>query len=137
MESRDYLQKQIDLLGQVLGKILADLLKIKTDVGIGSNLNVVNEILKSGTKIDLEDVRNTSKEEWIAFLTEEHHFHEAHLQEFAIILTTIANELEDNKLKTNLFEKALIIHQYLNYLDTTFVLERENAMIELKKKLNL
>ena len=46
MEQQDYLKKQIDQLGKVLGKIFSDLFGLKSNGQINAGLEITNQTLK-------------------------------------------------------------------------------------------
>ena len=56
MVRRDYLQKQIDLLGRVLGKILSDLLGLKSVGEIMEGIDSSYLALKEELNLDLEEL---------------------------------------------------------------------------------
>lgn len=56
MEQRDYLQKQIDQLGRVLGKLLADLIGLKNQGEISEGIEIISQKLKDELDLDLESL---------------------------------------------------------------------------------
>jgi hypothetical protein len=71
MVRRDYLQKQIDLLGRVLGKVLTDLLGLKNVGEIIEGIDSTYVALKNELNIDIEDLIELSNEEFIQKLQTE------------------------------------------------------------------
>jgi hypothetical protein len=56
LPQEDYLKRQIDQLGQVLGKILADLIGLKTQGHIGEGIEEVNQKLKSELNLNINEL---------------------------------------------------------------------------------
>ena len=56
MEQRDFLQKQIDQLGRVLGKLLADLIGLQNQGEVSEGIEITSQKLKDELDLDLESL---------------------------------------------------------------------------------
>lgn len=90
MEQRDYLQKQIDQLGQVLGKILSDLLGLKTQGQINEGIELTNQALKKQLDLDIEELISISTDNLINILKTEKNISTENMDKLAELLLLIA-----------------------------------------------
>jgi len=129
MEKEDYLLKQIEQLGRVLGKLLSYLLGIKNSGQISQAVNFANKSLKSELNFDIDNLLLFDNEEFINILTANQQFSNSNLETFADIILNLADEyyIVDNEMEKamNLYQKSLKIYKYLNQKDLTFSFERQ------------
>ena len=133
MEQRDYLKKQIDQLGQVLAKIFSDLIGLKNSGQIITGIEITDQTLKNELDFDLQDLLDIPTDKFIDTLTTQKGLTNENLDKLAEILLLVADNLEDDNKK--LFEKCLIIHEYLEKVDSIYSLDRYWKMKRIKNKL--
>ena len=56
MEQRDFLEREIDLLGRVLGKIITSLLGVKSGSVSTKGIEIVDQTLRGGVDLDRKSV---------------------------------------------------------------------------------
>jgi hypothetical protein len=124
MEERDYFKRQIDLLGKVLGKLLAELIGKKSNGGI----ETTNQVLKNQLDIEIYDLIAMSKDEIIDFLKTKKQLNDENLEQIAEILMLNIETNSENRIeeidKLNLLEKCLKIYNYIQANDKTYSFER-------------
>jgi hypothetical protein len=131
MPQEDRLQKQINLLGRMLGKILSDLIGIGSQNKVGASVEIVQQALKGELNIDLDEILRMSPDEVVAFLTTKKQFTEPGLEAFADILYQLA--LESGKESSNkLSEKALSLYESVNKTSRTYSVERQAKIDKIK-----
>jgi hypothetical protein len=89
LQQEDWLLRQINLLGRVLGKILADLLGLKAHGQIGEGIEVAGQALKSELELDINDLAVMPAERFIITLREGKQFSDENFEMLADILTRI------------------------------------------------
>ena len=119
----DYFLKQIDLLGRTLGKILANLLNLKSQGEIIEVIEITAQSLKSELDLDLNELLNISNNNLIKFLPDDKKFNADHLEKIAEILFELGS-LINNDIKINVLEKSLTIYDYLNHKSLTYSYDR-------------
>lgn len=133
MEQRDYLKKQIDQFGKVLGKIYSDLLGLKNDGQIFAVFERTNQALKNELDFDIQDILNTPTDRLLDTLIEQKKISNDNLDKLAEIFLLIAdNRPGDNK---GLYEKSLAIYDYLQSFEITFILDRQLKITKIKNHL--
>lgn len=133
MERRDYLTKQIDQMAQVLGKILADLLGLKNQGQIGDGIELVSMSLKEQLKYDLEGLLEMPTAEFVQALRNDRQLSNESLERLADIFLTIADNDEHNPARNNiLYEKSLVLYEYLERSETTYSMERSKKIARLR-----
>ena len=133
MEQRDYLKKQIDQLGQVLAKLFSDLLGLKNSGQINTGLEMTDQTLKNELDFDVQDLLDMPTDKFIDTLTTQTGLTNENLDKLSEILLLIADNREnDNK---NLFEKCLIIYEYLEKADSIYSLDRYWKRKRIKNEL--
>jgi hypothetical protein len=119
----DYFLKQIDILGRTLGKILANLLNLKSQGEIIEVIEITAQSLKSELDLDLNELLNISNTNLIKFLHDDKKFNADHLEKIAEILFELGS-LINNDIKINVLEKSLTIYDYLNNKSLTYSHDR-------------
>ena len=119
----DYFLKQIDILGRTLGKILANLLNLKSQGEIMEVIEITAQSLKSELDLNLNELLNTSNTNLIKFLQDDKKFNSDHLEKIAEILFELGSVV-NNDIKINVLEKSLTIYDYLNHKSLTYSHDR-------------
>ena len=118
MEQRDYLMRQVEQLGLVLEKIFSKLLNLK-DNSIES-IVAVNQVFTEELGFDMTQIND---EKWIDILKNKMNFDNVNLEKLADIFLFIAENNLTNE-RDQLYQKCLIIYQYLEKSTRTYSFER-------------
>jgi hypothetical protein len=137
MEQEDWLMKQINLLARVLGKILADLLGLKSRGQVEEGIEAAGQTLKSELDLNIDELILIPVEQFIKILKKDRQFGDEDLEKLADIFFLIAEEfdqksIEDEKRK-KLFERSLAIYQYLDKTGSTYSFERHEKIKKIKQ----
>jgi hypothetical protein len=138
-ERRDYLKKQIDQLGRVLGKMLADMLGLKQQGQVGEAMQLVDETMQRVLSLNLISMIAVSPRELVVWLRQEHQFQPEHLAPMADILYESAEGFllqKDTATARALWERAQAIYEHLEATETTFSLERHYRIAQIKSLLS-
>lgn len=128
MAQEDYLKRQFDTMGKVLGKILAMLLGIKV-LEEKSEYTVTTEILLDEFKLDLDTLIQLPDNQFICKFQEIEGFNNENLEKLGEILFLLATK---HKNPARLYEKSLLIFEYLEKTERTYSLERQQRINEIK-----
>ncbi len=139
MEQEDYLKRQIDVLGQVLGRMLA---KLPGSGSLGlsiENLEEVNQGLKNQLGLDFEKLESISPDQFVKNLQAGREWNENNLDKLSDLLMMLAADLrqketEKNKIR-HLADKSLAIQEYIDRTSLTYSFDRHRKMEEIKKML--
>ena len=132
MKQDDYFLKQIDLLGRILGKIVSDLLKLKSKGEIMESIEITTQALKNELDLNLNEILLLNNDKFVTFLKEEKKFNSEHLEKIAEILFVLGHDhVSENRI--NILEKSLTIYEYLNRNSMTYSPER----IKRLEKINI
>ncbi len=139
MEQRDYLQRQIEQLGQILGKILANLLNLKSKGQVIGNIEIIDQTLKSELNFDFDALLALSPDEFIDKLKTEKSFSDENLIMLVEILILIADEYSDRDNRKEeskmIYQKCLLIYEYLEKTSTLYSLTRPMEIEQIKTKI--
>ena len=136
MKQDDYFLKQIDILGRILGKIVSDLLKLKSKGEIMESVETITLALKNELDLNLNEIILLNKEVFLKFLQEERKFNNENLEKLADILYLLGdNSTSENRIP--ILEKSLIIYEHLNKNSTTYFPERIKKIERINKALSL
>jgi hypothetical protein len=114
MKQDDYFLKQIDILGRILGKIVSDLLKLKSKGEIMESVETITLALKNELDLNLNEIILLNNEEFLKFLQEERKFNNENLEKLADILYLLGdNSTTENKIP--LLEKSFICYSYTRH----------------------
>ena len=138
MEERDYFKRQIDLIGKVLGKLLADLIGTKKSGGNSGGIEITNQVLKEELDLDIEFLIAIPKDKIIDLLKIEKRLSDENLQLIAeILIVNLSNS--DNNMeeidRINLYEKCLKIYEHIEKFDKTYSFERNTKIQNIRSLL--
>jgi hypothetical protein len=140
LEQEDYIKKQIDKLGQVLGKILADLLGFKNQADILSGIESVNQAFKSELDLDLEELITVSPEKFMNTLLETKKFSEENLEKLSNIFLHLAKETDQGNLENervkSLYKKSLCILEHIDRISSCYSVERNSKIEDIKTRID-
>jgi hypothetical protein len=106
---RDYFQNQMDQMARVLGKLLADLLGLKSEGKILEANELTLEVFSKDIGFDFEEIKNTPPEILLDFLIEKKRFSDEHIQHVANILFELGMEKEKREDKLMLYNRAYVV----------------------------
>jgi len=136
MEERDYLKRQLDQLGRVLGMLIARLLGTNPEGQMESQA-FVNQALNDELQLDIPKIIDMESEYLLFTLTNEKNLNNDNLEKLAylfLLLTEDENNLNESERK-NLLQKSLIIYEYLQATSDTFSFERHTNIERIKANL--
>lgn len=137
MEQRDLLKDQIEQLGIVLAKILADFIGLKSNNNVALEIEILNERLQSDLGIDIEKLITLKKTE-LAEYVKNLNLTETHLDTLSEYLKEVGiakNEINKNEGQLYL-EKALELLDITDDTSKTFSFDRMNKKSEIKNLLH-
>lgn len=137
MAQQDYILRQIDVLGKIIGKVISELLGIKNKGEI-IEIEVLNQILKSELDIDIYKIFMMSDEELIKFLKEDKNFNFSNIEQTAEILYITGLNLQeiDHTKSYKCLNSALNLLEYLSITDKNLSFNRINKIENIKKIIN-
>lgn len=136
MGQEDYLKRQLDQLGQVLAKMLGDLLGLKNKAAIHDGIEQVNQSLKTELGFTSDEFAALSDAEFIRFLEDEKGFRNAHLEKLADLFLFLADNTSDSTKQKLVYEKSLLLYKHLDKTESTYSLERYAKSERISQLLN-
>jgi len=140
MPQEDFLKKQIDKLGQVLGKVLTALTGLKMGDDIKNAIEAIDQTLKEQLGLRIHDLTEIPRENFMVTLQENKNLSDNNLEILADILFSLAVETgyqeEDSEENRKLLERSLIILQYLEKESATYSFERNYKIEEIQNILS-
>lgn len=133
MEQQDYLKRQIDQIGRILGKILADFIGLKNKGQFNEGIELTNQSLKSELDFDIDELINIPTDQFISTLISKKNLTNESLHKLAEILLLIADNRQENTKK--LYEKCITFYEYLEKVENVYSLDRQWKMKRLKQAL--
>src|ERR1700741_4082727 len=94
---RDYFKDQMDQMGRVLGKLLADLLGLKSEGNIIGANDMVLEVFSKDIGFDFEEIKSTPPGSLLDFLVQKKQFSDPHIEHVANILFELGTEKESRE----------------------------------------
>ena len=139
MEQEDYIKRQIEQLGKVLGKLLADLIRLKTNGRMSEGMEEADHALKTELDLDLNSLALIPAESFLTSLLAVRKINDNQFEQLADILFLIAEELytshTDSLKMKNLYERSLIIYDVLDSTSSTYSFERHRKIEKIKNVL--
>ena len=138
MEQKDYLLRQIDQLGQVLGYILSKMSGLKEIGNLEQATDFAYSYMKEELKFDLDKMLEIVDSQSVEELVSNFKFNNSNLLELSEIIRLIAESYEkkNDLLKAkNMYKKVLYLLEYINKNETTFSFEIFYKIDEIKSYL--
>lgn len=136
MPIEDYLLRQFEQMGRVLGLILARLMGLKNSGRVDEGIGFTNQTLKDELDLDLDRLLEIPDNDLVKYLLDEKKFGPANLEQLAEILLLIADGsdpgLIHNELRVKYYAKCLAILNYLEVSETTYSLDRHLKIERIK-----
>ncbi|MDR2009336.1 MAG: hypothetical protein LBQ22_02505 [Bacteroidales bacterium] len=136
MEYEDYIKRQFDQLGRVLGKIIAGLIGQKNQGKVGMMIESANHVLENELDFNIDELLSIEPANFIHFLKVEKGLSNSNMEKIADILFLVADDDADITYKEKLYEKCLIIYEYLDNNEKLYSLSRHEKLENIKKFLN-
>lgn len=136
MEQQDYLKRQIDQMAKVLGKIIADITGLKDQGKVNEGMEIADQTLKSELSLNMDDLLNIPKNEFIDTLINKKQVHNENLEQFAEMLSELADgwlKQDAGEKAKDLYEKALAIYEYLEETGSAFSFGRNMKKQNINK----
>ena len=134
MQKKDYLIRQIDQLGSILGKILYDLLGLKIENKL--HLGVSTTQLQLKKALGISDFTSIPSQYFLEIIQEKNILSNDSLETLADILFILAEEIayQEDRIDEmhRFFERAHIIYQYLENTESTYSLNRHYKMDKIR-----
>jgi len=138
MQQEDWFMRQINLLGRVLGKILADLLGLKDQGLVGEGIEAVKQTFISELNLNIDELISIPLQWFIKTLREQKDFNDEDLEKLADIFFLIAEEFnqrgKESEKKKKLFRRSLIIYEYLDKTGSTYSVDRHTRIEKIKNQ---
>lgn len=139
MEQEDYIKRQIDQLGRVLGKILDGLMGLKARGRASQGIEAADQALKTEIAWNIDTLTLIPTESFLTTLLETKKFSDNSFEQLAEIMYLIAGELnvknKDVSKMKQLFERALIIFEILDKTSSTYSFDRHSKIEKIRKVL--
>jgi len=139
MGQEDFIKRQIDQLGKVLGKLLADLLRLKSGGQMDAGMEVANQAFKMELGLNVDELLSIPAKSFVTTLLESRTFTDNNFADLAEIFYLLAEELyacsaETEKMK-QLYERSLIIFELLESMSLTYSFDRHSKIVKMKNVL--
>jgi len=129
MEQRDYLMKQVEQFGKVLGVLI-----FFKDNGKLS-IEVVNQTFKEELDFDIDELISLCEDDLIDFLEDEKQINVKNLEQMADILSFVA-ENANSKLCDKFYFMILKIYKHLEELESAYSFDRNVKIAKIKKMID-
>ena len=113
----DYLKSQFDKLGQVLGKMLAFVLKLKQEENLSPGAELLENTFTNELNLDIDSILSLEGDNLISELVDERNYSIENLKALADILyhySTSTLKITDSIKSREIAEKAIVIYEYVH-----------------------
>lgn len=110
MPQEDYLRREIDKLGKMLQKALADLLGLKLKNKLSDGIEAANTVLRSELNISLDALSEIPENELLHYLYETKKLGNVHVE----LLADLLFEYAEQSISPNVtYKNALLLYEYV------------------------
>jgi hypothetical protein len=136
LEQEDYIKRQIDQLGRVLGKLLSDLIGLNSSGQTGNGIEAASRELKIELGLNFEDLASIPADGFIEVLLGNSKLSNDNLDMLANVLFLIAEKIdlreEDIGKVKALYRRSLAIYEYIDRTSFTYSTDRHAKIAHLK-----
>lgn len=135
MIQRDFIKRQLEELGRAIGKIISDILKLKELGKVDEGIVIAQETLESTFDLDIENLLSLPLNNFVETLIKEKKYSSVHLNYLGDVLLITAELYEqkgEKQRSKELYQRVLIIFNYVDQTEKTFSLERNNKIEKIK-----
>ena len=116
-------------MAKVIGKLLADLIGLKSDGHLIEAESIVNKVFETELNFNLDELLAIEDDKFIDFLTKKKQFSLETIEGIANILFELGDAFENKKNQRDYFKKAISLFEYLNK-------ERKTVSFDFMVKIN-
>lgn len=129
---QDYLKRQIDQIGIILGRMLSSFLGLKKQGKTQEGIEITSQTLKTELDFSIDKIIAINSDDLISFLVQEKRFNNQNIDKLAEILLLIADDEGLKDKKEALYQRCLTMYQYLEKTDSTFSIDRQFKIERIK-----
>lgn len=126
MEKQDYLKRQIDQLGKVLGELLVKITGSGRNLDASETLEIVSQVLDENLELDMEQLLIIPDAQFIEALKRHELLNDFNLEILGDLLARMA--IQDSSRRKSLANRALLIYEHLEQSNKTFSFTRNQKM---------
>jgi len=136
MIRRDFLLQQIEEMGRVLGQILLNMMGLKNNALVSRHvIEEARQTLQDEADLNIDQLLEVPTDKFIQALQKNKAMNDANLDRFAAILFHIAENTDDKDKATRLYERSLIIYNYLDQSGEIYSFDRSYFLEQIRKAL--
>lgn len=131
MERRDLIKDEIERLGKVLGKIVADLLNLKAEGNTSEGIEQAREAMQEELDFDIPLLVEMPEGAFLSQISEKENLSLQGMEQLGDILFEMgegSKRTGDEKEALLYLAKAFAIYEYITKTSATFSLEREEKV---------
>jgi len=133
----DYLKRQFDQLGRVLGRILANLTALKADKDAVEIYEITNRALQKEMELDIDQLLAIPAGQFLEMFSNPEGLNLKHLEKLGDIFYELADLIDqddlDGEQKRALYQRTAEIYQYLNETGSVYSLQRQFLISKIRK----
>lgn len=137
MGQEDYLKRQFDQLGKVLGRILTNLIALKEDKHALEIYEITNRALKKEMDMDIDQLLAIPADQFLELFNNQKGLNNKHLEKLGDIFYNLADLMDqddlDGEKKRALYQRTTEIYQYLNETGSVYSLQRQFLIDKIRK----
>ncbi len=137
MIQRDFIKRQLEELGRAVAKIISDILKLKELGKVDEGIVITQETLKNTFDLDIENLLSLPLNNFVETLIKEKKYSSVHLNYLGDVLFAAAELYEqkgEKKRSKELYQRVLVIFNYVDQTEKIFSLERNNKIEKIKNE---
>jgi len=138
MPQEDYLKREIDKLGKLLAKALADLLNLKSKGKFSEGTENIEKVFETELNLSIKSLVLIPETEFLSFLSQIKNLNNKQLELIADILTEIADHSKE-ETSSGIYKRALLIYRHVTENEIDYSIHRHyriESLTELIRNFN-
>lgn len=139
MEQRDYLMRQIEQAGRVLGKVLANLTGLKNQGKVREGIDQTEQTLQNELDLSIEALKGIPVDRLIHALLENERIYPENFEILADLFVELGEGYDQQNLQEEskpLYQRALVLYEHVDKAGSAFSFHRHSKIQQLKHRLD-
>jgi hypothetical protein len=139
LQQEDYIKRQIDQLGRVLGKILADITGLSSNSNGSDGIEIADQLIKDELALNFSEMYQMPAEKVIQILRGNKKFSDENIDKVADIFFMLAEKPGRNGASIDQKQKflglALAFYEHLDKTSLTYSFDRHLKIMKIRSAL--
>ncbi|MDR2085332.1 MAG: hypothetical protein LBP67_10110 [Bacteroidales bacterium] len=135
MVYEDFIKREIDRLGLAIKNLIVKILNLRNDPPLV--FEAIDKFVIDNLDININEIISLTNDKFKDWLKSEKRLNNSNLDQFTELLLVVAENSDETNVRKSLYEKCLIIYEFLNKNEDVYSWERHLKEEDVNNKLSV